>query len=160
MQVHDISSVYLTVSVQQKDIARFILGQKAEITADAYPGRVFTGGVVDVINPAAGPNSRVFKVKLKIANADLALKPGMFAKGDIVMGEPREVITIPQAALLVKDGVSYVYVINGTQVKQTAVSVGTIYENTVEISGLPAGTKIVSDGLHGIKDGDTVRLAN
>lgn len=159
MQVHDISNVYLTVSIQQKDIARLAIGQQAAVTADAYPGRVFNG-VVDVINPAAGPSSRVFKVKIKIENMDLALKPGMFAKSEIAMGQPRDIITVPQSALQAKDGVSYVFVVDGTQVKQTPVTVGTIYENTVEVSGLPAGTKIVSDGLHSIKDGDTVRLAN
>jgi RND family efflux transporter MFP subunit len=159
MQVHDIANVYLTVSVQQKDIARITPGQAAQITADAYPGRVFTG-TIEIINPAAGPNSRVFKVKIKIENQDLALKPGMFAKSEIVLGTPREMVTVPQSAVWVKDGSNFVYVLSGTTVKQTPIVVGELFERNVEISGIAAGTNVVSDGLHGIKDGDNVRLAN
>jgi RND family efflux transporter MFP subunit len=159
MQVHDINHVYLVVSVQQKDIARFAAGQTAQITADAYPGRVFTG-MVDIINPAAGANSRVFKAKIKIANVDFTLKPGMFARSEIALGEPRDVITVPQSAIWVKDENTYVFVVDGATVVQTPVTVGEIYGNTVEINGIAAGVKVVADGLHGIKDGDAVRLAS
>jgi membrane fusion protein, multidrug efflux system len=159
MQVHDIASIYFTVSIQQKDIARLSVGQGVDITADAYPGRVFRGSV-EIINPAAGQNSRLFKVKIKIPNTDLALKPGMFAKGVIALGAPRDVVTIPQSALWVKDGKSYVFTVDGTKVLQTPVNVGEIFNKTVEVSGIFAGTKVVTDGLHSIKDGDSVRLAN
>lgn len=159
MQVHDIASVYLTVSVQQKDIARITTGQKAEITADSYPGRVFPGSI-DIINPAAGPNSRVFRVKIKIDNPDLALKPGMFAKGELVLGSPRDIVTVPQSAVVAKDGGSFVYVIADMTVKQTPISVGEIFERDVEVTGLSAGTMVVREGLHGLKDGDNIRLAN
>ncbi|MFG6487545.1 efflux RND transporter periplasmic adaptor subunit [Roseateles sp. BYS78W] len=89
-----------------------------------------------------------------------ALRAGLFARGDFVLGES-PALTLPQSAVLLRDGFSYVFRIDGTKVRQTKVQVGRREADRVEVtSGLAAGAAVVESGVGFLADGDTVRLAN
>jgi len=88
-----------------------------------------------------------------------ALRAGLFARGDFVLGESAA-LTLPQSAVLLRDGFSYVFRIDGTKVRQTKVQVGRREANRVEVrAGLAAGAAVVESGVGFLADGDTVRVA-
>jgi RND family efflux transporter MFP subunit len=88
-----------------------------------------------------------------------ALRAGLFARGDFVLGESAA-LTLPQTAVLLRDGFSYVFRIDGSKVREQKVQIGRREGNRVEVkSGLAAGAVVVESGVGFLVDGDTVRVA-
>jgi hypothetical protein len=92
-----------------------------------------------------------------------AFKPGMFARGEFLLGSS-QAITIPQQAVVVRDGFSYVFKLNPdqrvTQVKiQTGRRMQVNGSEQIEVlSGINAGTQIAASGVGFLNDGDLVKL--
>lgn len=160
MSVKDISSVYVLVNVEQKDLAKITSGQKAKVTVDTYVDRKFDG-VVEIMNPAANKAARVFETKIKVDNQERLLKPGMFGKVEIKTGEAQEVLVVPQEALTGKQGMYFVFLAEGDKVKRQQVEIGQVIDQLVEIkSGLSVGQKVVVTNVNKLKDQDRVKIAD
>lgn len=90
----------VNAAVSESDIGGVADGQKARLTVDAYPGRRFDGRVAQVRNaPVTVQNVVTYDVVIEVANADLALKPGMTATVEIETARRDDAIRIPQRAL-------------------------------------------------------------
>ena len=89
-----------------------------------------------------------------------AAKAGMFARGEFELGAT-DALTIPQRALVVRDGFNYVYRLGeGNRVSQLKVQTGRLAGERVEVvSGLPPDARIVVNGAGFLNDGDLVRVA-
>jgi cobalt-zinc-cadmium efflux system membrane fusion protein len=108
MTIADLSSVWITAMVPEKDISAISKDQDAEVTLLAYPDRVLHGKVQfasDVIEP----DTRRNKVRIAFANADRALKPNMFATVTLV-GAQRSQVVLPSSALLMNNDRTTVFV--------------------------------------------------
>jgi multidrug efflux pump subunit AcrA (membrane-fusion protein) len=82
----------------------------------------------------------------------------MFARGEFVLGE-QAVLTLPQSAVLLRDGFAYVFRIEGSKVRQAKVETGRRQGDRVEIrGGLKAGEPVVTQGVGFLSDGDSVRV--
>jgi len=95
--VHQINTVQTKVNVTEKDLGRIKIGQPTEISVEAYPSDVFAGTVVNV-SPVIDPMTRTAQVEINSDNADMRLKPGMFARVAILTNELENVLTIDKAA--------------------------------------------------------------
>lgn len=158
MAVQDISQVYAVVNIEQKDLSLVKVGQKGEVTVDTYAGKVFDG-IVELINPEAGAMNRMFRTKVRIDNTDGALKAGMFSKIQLATGEAVPILTVPQGAVIQKQGIYYVFTVENDKVVRHQVQVGTATGEVIQIkSGLQAGTSVAISNVSQLKDGDTVRI--
>lgn len=158
LTVEQIDQVYVVVNVEQKDIALAKMGAAVTVTVDAYPDQTFTGTVA-VINPVAGNESRMFRVKIKVDNANQLLKPGMFAQTTLTAGEPVTALAIPRSAITTQKGLHYVYVAVNHQAKKTLVETGDLIGDLMEVkAGLQPGLSVVIDNLDKIKDGDALLI--
>lgn len=159
MLVQDIHRVYAVVNVEQRDLGKIKIGQKANITVDAYPDMVFTG-IVEVMNPDAGSASRMFKTKIAIDNTAGDLKPGMFAKVEVVTGESAQILAVPQSALIQKQGISYVYKLENGKAVRKLVEIGEVTGTSIVVkTGLQAGEQVISSNVNRLKDGDAVKVS-
>lgn len=157
MTVENIRQVYAVVNIEQKDMGLVKTGLPAQVTVDTFPGLAFDGRV-EVINPAAGTASRMFKVKVKVDNAEGRLKPGMFVKAEIATGAETEVLAVPQSAVVQKQGLYYVFVLEEGKAVRRQVEVGQILGDMIVVkSGLTAGAPVVASNLGSLKDGDPVK---
>ena len=98
MTIADLSTVWVTAMVPEKDVAAISKDQDAEVRLMAYPDRALYGKVLfvsDVIEPDSHRN----KLRISFANADHALKPNMFATVTL-LGAPRSRVVLPSSALL------------------------------------------------------------
>lgn len=130
-------------------------GQAARFRVDGFGDRIFEGRV-DRINPTADPGSRSITLYISVANADEALRGGMFAKGEIVVDKSAPATVVPATAVREEAGQTYVYVVEGGKVSKRAVKVGSTrpQDGLVEISnGLQQGVQVVSTRITGLKDG-------
>ena len=96
----DLTKMQIDTNVDEADIGRVRAGLATAFTVDAYPGRTFRGGVVQVRNsPIVTQNVVTYNVVVRVDNGDLSLKPGMTANVSIHVREVAEALKIPNAAL-------------------------------------------------------------
>ncbi len=137
MTIADLSCVWLTADVQEKDLHRVQIGDDAQARFAAYPGESFVGRVFSVAD-LLDADTRTIKVRTRFANADRRLKPGMFASATFT-GSEREEVVVPSTALLQSGSETVVYV-------QTAP--WTFSRRPVHTgAALPGDEVVVSDGL-------------
>jgi membrane fusion protein (multidrug efflux system) len=158
--VVDLSRLILEALVPASDIPRVQVGQGVRFAVDGFDQRVFTGEVVR-INPAAETGSRALIVYVAVANADGALKSGMYATGGITLRTAAQVPAVPLAALRSSAGVSTVLRIDNGKIVEQVVQTGlrNEAEGMVEITeGLTPGMQVLAVRLDGIKAGALVKL--
>jgi Cu(I)/Ag(I) efflux system membrane fusion protein/cobalt-zinc-cadmium efflux system membrane fusion protein len=95
--VADLSNVWVLAQVFQSDAGKIKPGDSAEVTVDAYPGRVFNGRV-DYILPQLDMNTRTLPVRLVFANPGLKLRPGMYVNVRAMLAMGRQSVVPASAA--------------------------------------------------------------
>lgn len=157
MTVEQMDAVHVVINVEQRDMAFLQMGTRVAVKVDAYPDKSFAG-VVNVISPVAGKESRMFRVKIKVDNPGFLLKPGMFVQVELNLGKPKAVLSVPQKAVLSQKGIQYVFAAEDGKAKKIRVKTGDIIGDRMEIiEGLSEETVVVTDNLEKIKDGDPLK---
>jgi cobalt-zinc-cadmium efflux system membrane fusion protein len=108
MTVADLSTVWVTAMVPEKDMAAVAKGQDAEVSLLAYPNRPLHGQVL-LVGDVVEADSRRDKIRIAFANADYALKPNMFATVTL-NGPPRSQVVLPSSSLLMNNDRTSVFV--------------------------------------------------
>ena len=122
------------------------------------PAQPAITGKVRMIAPVIDPKTRYGLVYVDLP-ATQAVRMGMFVKGEFDLGE-KPALTIPQTALLLRDGFAYVFIVGkNNRVAQQKVTVGRRLADRVEILDLPANVKLVASGTGFLTDGDLVTVA-
>ena len=146
MTVADLSTVWVTANVPEKDTSLVAKGQSVDIIFAAYPREVFKGEVLFVSN-VLDLDTRRTKVRISIENPALRFKPGMFA--NVMFFGPRELLTtVPTTALVLRDDTNQVYVEVAPWTFE-AVPVETGFQRgdeTVIQSGLKVGDRVIIKG--------------
>jgi membrane fusion protein (multidrug efflux system) len=102
-------------------------------------------------------NGRAIKLRARIPNPDLALKPGLFARVSIVTETRSDAVMVPESAVVPDGEAKAVYVVEGDKAKLTQVKLGKRLPGRVEIAeGLKAGQRIVTTGQIRLRDGATI----
>jgi len=96
--IADLSNLWATLDVYEKDIALVKLGQKVSVKTIAYPGKTFQGEIT-FISPRVDEHTYTIKIRALIQNPDNLLKLGMFINADIFVESREEYIVLPQEAV-------------------------------------------------------------
>jgi len=143
----DMSHIFVLASVDESDIGSVEVGQRVNVTADAYPGRTFTGKVVRIALQGVNTSNVVtFEVKIEVTsdNRDL-LKPQMTGNVEIVESSKSDVIMVPMMAIMRKQHNTYVTVLkpdNSTEERPITLGIND-GENQEVTSGLSGGEQIL-----------------
>ncbi len=144
-RIADLSRVWVEGEVFEKDFTLIRLGQPVEVTFEAYPGEVFTGRVTYVY-PTVAVEARTGRIRVELANSDLRLKPGMYARVTLQSSERREALLIPRSAVHFTGERSMVFVRgpDGALLPRT-ITTGLVAGNEIEVlAGLEEGEVVVS----------------
>ena len=95
--IHQVKTVKIAVSVTENDLGNIKTGQRCEISVNAYPNEIFLGKLVNV-SPVIDPMTRTAEIQIIADNSDMRLKPGMFARVEIITQERNNVLTIAKSA--------------------------------------------------------------
>lgn len=143
--------------VTTSDLYKLKQGMTAHIVSPD-PAQPAVTGKVRMIAPVIDPQTRYGLVYVDIPTTQ-AVRMGMFVKGEFDLGQ-KLALTVPQTALLLRDGFSYVFIVNDkNRVTQQKVTVGRRLGDRVELLNLPANVKVVSSGTGFLADGDLVSIA-
>lgn len=97
----DLRSMQIDTSVGESDVGKLRKGMRAIFTVDAYPGHQFSGVVRQIRNAAQTVQNIVtYDAVIDVANPDLKLKPGMTANVEFIVDQEKDVVRIPNGALL------------------------------------------------------------
>ncbi|MCS4296509.1 RND family efflux transporter MFP subunit [Acinetobacter sp. BIGb0196] len=141
--------------VTSTDLYKLKKGMTAHITSPD-PSRSAVSGSVRMIAPVIDPQTRYGLVYVDIPTTD-AVRMGMFVKGEFDLGE-KPALTVPQTAVLLRDGFSYVFIVNkDNRVTQQKVTLGRRLNDRVEIVDLAANTQLVASGTGFLSDGDLIK---
>ncbi len=141
--------------VTSRELARITVGMPVRVT---LPGGQTTPGSVRIVAPTVDAQTRMGLVFVDLPKAGVAAKAGMFAKGEFDFGSSTG-LTVPQQAVVVRDGFSYVFQLNTDQrVAQRKVQAGRRLGDRIEVTGVAADAVLVASGAGFLNDGDLVRV--
>lgn len=158
--VQQITPVKILIGVSEMDYTKVKKGDKVTLTVDAIPGKTFSGSVARLY-PVINPSSHTFDVEVQIPNKDRLLRPGMYARVTVNMGDNNSVV-VPDAAVVKQQGSGQrlVYVLDADNcVDIRIVTVGRHFGTSYEIlSGLEEGDVVVTGGQSALKSGIKVEV--
>jgi len=146
--------------VTAAELGRIAIGTAARVTA---PNGTQVKGKVRMIAPTVDPQSRYALVYVDLQPGPKNMAPvraGMFANGEFDMGAS-DAITVPQQAVVIRDGFSYVFVLNqDRRVVQTRIKTGRRIGDRIEVmEGLTPQAVLAASGAGFLNDGDLVSVA-
>jgi len=157
VQLGDISRMFVLCNVDETDIGSIEMGQKVDITIDAYPSEIFEGKVTR-IDPQAklDQNVTTIPVTVEIDNPDLRLKPAMNATCEFITAKHENVLTVPNEAVKEDNGSFTVTAMEGDKQVVKTVETGIAGPDVTEIrSGLKEGETVITQIIEPEKEGSS-----
>jgi membrane fusion protein, multidrug efflux system len=156
--VMQVNPLKVNVSVSEQYYPLIKKGMKAEIAADVYKDEKFTGTVFR-ISPTISSGTRSFDVELELPNRNDLLKPGMFVRVSMDLGEV-ETFVVPAYTVLVQEGTNtrFVFVERAGKAERIEVLVGKRFDDQLEIisDNLKEGDHLITEGQSRLINGDRV----
>lgn len=138
--------------MNEEDIPRVLVGQKALLRTDAFPNRVLSGSVKQ-ITPAGDPVAKTFRVRVGLPG-DTPLQVGMSVEANIVSREKQNVLLFPTNAVINNS----LFVVEDGRIRRRKVGIGICGTGFVEIiTGVTENETVVSPATTNIKDNTRVR---
>lgn len=156
VNIEKIDGIKVDFKVPEIYLTSITVGQVIDVTVDAIPGRTFEGKVY-AINPQVDVNGRALQVRARIENKDLILRPGLFARILIKGVVERDVVLVPESAIIPRAGDNFVFRVAEGRASEIRVKLGDRSDAQVAITeGIVAGDVIVTAGQHKLRDGAAV----
>jgi RND family efflux transporter MFP subunit len=165
--------IKINIDIVESQIDQIAVGQKAYVTVDTYPGEMFTGKV-NTIYPTINPVTRTVKCEIVIENSDYRLKPGGFARVEIVVEQHNDVLLIPKHAIIEKTSLEYlggeithtriktekyVFIVNSAIAEMREIGTDITSDNYAEVtSGLKSGDLVITIGQYDLSDSSLVEI--
>ena len=165
----DLSMLYVNFTLPSQITSQIKVGQKVDVTADAFPGRKFAA-TVTTIEPQISASTRTINIQATMPNPDQLLLPGMFINAAVVLPDDAPVVVLPETAVDYTLYGDSVYVLRpgsatGADGKpvltahRTAVKTGLRWDDKVAVlSGVKAGDEVVAAGQIKVQDGAAVTV--
>ncbi|MGD8912198.1 MAG: efflux RND transporter periplasmic adaptor subunit [Candidatus Thiodiazotropha sp.] len=152
-----IDPIYVDFSLPQQQFSILATGTQVRVTTDAALETVFNGKII-AVNPEIDQMTRSVRVRAKLSNKDELLRPGMFAKVEIMLPDDDEVLAIPATAILYAPYGDTVFVVDEIEneasgkkqqvLRQQVVRLGDTQGDFVAVlSGLNKGEQVVTSGV-------------
>lgn len=158
--VVQITPVKLYVGISEMDYTRVKKNDVVTLTADALPGKTFTGRIARIY-PTIDAATHTFTAEVNVANSDRLLRPGMYARVTVNFGSNHSIV-VPDDCVVKQQGsgVRSVFVLQADNtVKEVVVTLGRHFGTEYEIlSGVAEGDKVVVKGQASLKNGSKVNV--
>lgn len=160
LRIADLERLRVRMNIDQVDLGRVRAGQLVSITSNAYPGRVWSARVSDIVPDVVVKANRAVADSLApVEPPSEGLVPGMTVDVEVLVEEVAGALQVPARAIFTSAGQPFVYRVEGGRARVTPVSLGRSSATAVEvIEGLDAADLVVMGPANGLRDGDRVDL--
>jgi len=154
-----VDPVYLVLKVSELYISHIRVGMSVNVRIDALAGQTFTGRVAQ-INPMTETTVRSYHTKILIENPQDTIKPGMFARAEIVVEHIAQAIVVPADGIRKEVKQAYVLIVDDqNQARRQDVEIGDTFDDRVRIlSGVQAGQHVITLAPDIVNEGSKVIL--
>ena len=164
VSLQSLDPVYVDFALPQQRLAQLNVGANVVVTTDVFPGEKFDGSV-SAIHPEVDSSTRSIRVRATLKNPQGRLRPGMFAKLDLMLPQVENVLLVPATSITYAPYGDSVFVVDTSKqpntVQQKFVRVGGARGDFVVITqGLAAGETVVSSGSFKLRNGAAVVINN
>ena len=154
----DYSKMLMDVNLPEKYISEVAINQMVRIMNYTLPNDTLSGSVSQ-LSPAISTETRTFKGSLTIENPELKLRPGMFAKADIVIARKDSVIVIPKDIIISNQRGKSVFVVDQGTAEEKRITLGYESQDQAEVtSGLKYNDRIVVKGFETLRNRSKVKI--
>lgn len=154
----DYSVMTVEVNLPEKYISEVQIDQPVRIMNYTLPNDTLHGKVKE-LSPAISTETRTFKGVIAVENPELKLRPGMFAKADIVLARHDSVIVIPKEIIISNQRGKSVFIVDKGTADEKRITIGFENQNEAEItSGLKVNDRLVVKGFETLKNRSKVKI--
>ncbi len=170
VSLQSLDPVYVDFNLPEQELSRIRKAMEVRVATDATPGQPFVGSVT-ALNPEVDASTRNIRVQATVPNRGGDLRPGMFARVELVLPQSTEYLVIPATSVLHAPYGDSVFVVRDTRDEKSGRTVKTVAMTTVRLgpsrgdfvavtSGLEAGQTVVTSGVFKLRNGTAVVLDN
>lgn len=158
--VMQINPLKVNVSISEQYYPLIKKGMRAEVTSDVYKNEKFTGTIFRIA-PTVNPATRAFIAELELPNRNELLKPGMFIRVAMDLGEV-ETFVVPANTVMVQEGtnIRYVFLVRNNVAERIEVLLGKRFDDKFEVisENIKDGDMLVTEGQARLINGDRTEL--
>ncbi|MBM3420673.1 MAG: efflux RND transporter periplasmic adaptor subunit, partial [Bacteroidetes bacterium] len=158
--VMQINPLKVIISVSEQYFPQVKRGIQVKITSDIYRNEVFEGRV-SLVHPTINPLTRSFQAEIEVPNAKETLRPGMFVRAAMELGQT-EAFVVPASTVLIQEGTNqrYLFVERSGVAERIEVVPGKRFDEMIEITSdkLATGDRIIFQGQAKLIDGNRVEV--
>lgn len=158
--IQQIESLKALVGISEQYYTQLKTGTPLNITSEIFPDQVFQGKI-ERIYPTIDPLTRSFKIEVKVANPGGKLRPGMYSKADIKLGQV-SAIMVPEIAIIQQEGTNnrHIFINRNGVARRIKVELGERANDQLEILSdeIQAGDELIVAGQAVIMDGSQVKV--
>jgi membrane fusion protein (multidrug efflux system) len=158
VNLEKIDVLKLDFKLPEQFLPSVAVGQAVDVIVDAQPGKTFVGEIY-AIDPLVDVNGRALALRARLPNADLLLRPGLFARVLVKGKQTREAVLAPESAIVPRGGETYVFRIEAGKAVEAKVKQGERRGAEVEIlEGVLPNTLLVTAGQLKLRNGVSVEV--
>lgn len=154
LEIVDIDSMKLDFRIPEIYLPQIAQGQILNVNLTAFPGEVFTGKVT-AISPQISEQGRSILVRALLVNEGKKLRPGLFAKVQLLVKE-QNLIVVPEEALIPQDKGFLVYTYKDNKVTPVPVQLGQRLKGSIAITGINPGDVVITAGQLKLRPGSPI----
>ena len=156
--VMDYSKMYIETQFPENTLTKLNVGQKVHITNYNIKSDTLKGRLTQ-LSPAINEDTRTFAGYVEIDNPELKLRPGMFAKADVVTVRKDSVLSIPKDIIKNRRGGKLVYTVDRNSAEEKVIHTGISDDKFIEVEkGLEPGDKVVIKGYEWLRNRSKVKV--
>lgn len=156
--IMDYSKMYLETQFPENVMPKLKVGQRVYVTNYNIKSDTLKG-LLTQLSPAINEDTRTFSGYIQIDNPELKLRPGMFAKADVITVRKDSVLSIPKEIVTSRRGNKIVFTVDRSAAQQKVITVGISDDKYVEVEkGLEKGEKVVVKGYEWLRDRSKVKV--
>jgi membrane fusion protein, multidrug efflux system len=167
--LQSLDPIYVNFTVPQQEVGQLHVGREVRVAAEGVAGPEMSGRIT-AVDSIVDEATRNVRVQATLANPGGRLRPGMFVKAQVVLGESASVVALPASAISYAPYGDSVFVVEDMQgpkgqayrgVRQQFVKLGASRGDQVAVmSGLDAGLEVVTSGAFKLRNGAAIRVNN
>jgi len=149
----------LRADIPERYAGKIAIGRRLTFSVDAIPDHTFSGTIVRV-SPSARSETRSLTIEAEVRNPRGELRPGYFARAQLVVEPGVKALLIPVRAVIASLGVTKVFVLEGDRARERVITTGERVNAEIEVrEGLRLGERVILSNLDRLSDGARVRVA-